>query len=95
MSRPADPSLYTDEEARLMGLAFNAAWDRLVESGSVYAQPYHAERTRELIALKVIELLRTGAPDVRRLCDQALSELQLSPVPALNVSGRPDQSACA
>jgi hypothetical protein len=80
MGQPTDPSLYTDEEARLMGLAFNAAWDQLVASGSIHAQPYCAERTRELLALKMIELLRRGAPDLQRLCDEALRELQLVPV---------------
>jgi|RhiMethySRZTD1v2_1073278.scaffolds.fasta_scaffold00115_66 hypothetical protein len=76
MKLSPDPSLYTDDEARLMGLAFNAAWDYLVAVGSVHAQASRAEHTRELLALKVIELLRRGAPDVRRLCDEALSELE-------------------
>jgi hypothetical protein len=87
MGRSIDPSLYTDEEARLMGLAFNAAWDQLVVSGSIHAQPYRAERTRELLALKIIELLRRGAPNLQRLRDEALRELQFSPspVPGQNV----------
>ena len=76
MKLSPDPSLYTDEEARLMGLAFTAAWDVLVATGSVHAQAPRAEHTRELLALKVIELLRSGAPDVQRLCDEALSELE-------------------
>jgi hypothetical protein len=77
MRRPVDTSLYTEDEARIMDLAFKAAWDRLLASDSVHAQPAHAERTRELLALKVIELLRRGAPDVQRLCDEALRELRL------------------
>src|SRR5262245_20391574 len=76
MKLSPDPSLYTDDEARLMGLAFNAAWDHLVAVGSVHAQASRAEHTRERLALKVIELLRRGAPDVQRLCDEALSELE-------------------
>jgi hypothetical protein len=87
MKLSPDPSLYTDDEARLMGLAFNAAWDRLVAAGSLHAQPSRAEHTRELLALKVVELLRRGAPDVQRLCDEALSELKL-------VSGQDALAAC-
>jgi hypothetical protein len=60
-----------------MGLACNAAWDCLVAAGSAHAQPSRAEHTRELLALKMIELLRRGAPDVQRLCNEALNELQL------------------
>jgi hypothetical protein len=47
-----------------------------VAAGSEHAQASRAEHTRELLALKVIELLRRGAPDVQRLRDEALSELQ-------------------
>ena len=79
MRRPVDTSPYTDEEARIMDLAFKAAWERLLASDSVHAQPARAERTRELLALKVIELLRRGAPDVQRLCDETLRELRLLP----------------
>ena len=75
----AEVAPYTEAETSRMALAFEAAWERLKDSGSVHAQPYQAERTRERIALKIIELVRQCPADVERLRDEAISQWGLLP----------------
>lgn len=67
--------LYTDDEAALMGRAFDAAWQRLTESTSDVLEPSRVNETRELLGLKIIELIRQVPPDVDHLRDEALRQL--------------------
>jgi hypothetical protein len=64
---PFDP-----EAAEAMGLAFNTAWQSLLVSGSELASSGYAERTREEIALRIIETAQHGERDATRLRDDAV-----------------------
>lgn len=70
---------YTEEEAERMAQSFDAAWKYLKDSGSVFAQPHHIDRTRELLALKIIELVRPCPAEVIALRDEALAQLGFLP----------------
>lgn len=74
--------LYRDDEVECMSQAFHGAWDILVESGSVYARPFKADKTRELLALKIIELVRIIS-DAELLQFEALAQLNFTPGPPL------------
>ena len=67
--------VFNPQLADKMGDAFHAAWDLLVASGSVYAQPFRAEWTRETLARRIIETARGGEADVDRLRDDAIAYL--------------------
>lgn len=67
--------VFNPQLADSMGDAFRAAWDMLVGSGSVYAQPFRAEWTRETLARRIIEMARGGERDVDRLRDDAVAYL--------------------
>ena len=68
--------LYSPEEIERMSRAFEGAWDALVQAGSVYAQPYKADSTRERLALKVIDLIRQSTLDAEQLQFEALVQLE-------------------
>jgi hypothetical protein len=70
---------FSPDEAKRMSEAFDAAWQCLVDGGSVLAHPYQQNRNRELLALKIIELVRLTPPDVTELRDAALHALGFLP----------------
>jgi hypothetical protein len=66
---------FEPETADLMRRVFNAAWDELVASASIHAEPTRADRTREALALKVIALVQRGGRNFDMLKREALREL--------------------
>ena len=66
--KPFDP-----EAAAAMGLAFDAAWQKLLVRGTHLAAPWHAEATREALAMQIIDVAKTGERDVNRLRDDAVA----------------------
>jgi hypothetical protein len=59
-------------ETRLLGEAFEAAWQVVQRSGSALADETHAASTRALLAKRVIEMGRRGERDHNRLVEAAL-----------------------
>lgn len=72
--KPFDPAV-----ADNLGRAFDAAWERLEAVRSAYAQPPQAEKTRERLALRIVDLAKAGEYDPIRLRDAALAELHVEP----------------
>ena len=72
--KPFDPAV-----ADNLGRAFDAAWERLEAARSAYAQPPQAEKTRERLALRIVDLAKAGEYDPIRLRDAALAELRVEP----------------
>jgi hypothetical protein len=70
---------FDEETTRLLGAAFDAAWDTVKASGSPLADPLCADLTREQLAACIIELGRAGERNPVRLVEQALSWLVSSP----------------
>jgi hypothetical protein len=56
-----------------MGLAFNAAWQKLLLSGTHLASSVYADATREALAMHIIDLAKRGERDVNRLQDDAVA----------------------
>ena len=69
-----------DEHAvRVLIAAFDAAWHAVQESGASLASSGQVEATRELLALRIIEIARSsGLPDHVYLRDDALLYLAQS-----------------
>jgi hypothetical protein len=65
--KPFDPQI-----AEAMGLAFDAAWQKLLVSGSELASSAYAEATREALAMHIIDVAKTGEREVARLRDDAV-----------------------
>ena len=65
-------------ETRLLGEAFEAAWQAIQRSGSTLADETQAASTRALLAKRVIEMGRRGERDHNRLVEAALLHLAKS-----------------
>jgi hypothetical protein len=73
MRVPLDRSaVFEPEVTAAMQAAFQAAWRRLKDSGSVLAAPFKADLTRKVLALRIIATARSGEHDIDRLRDDAL-----------------------
>jgi hypothetical protein len=66
------------EDVRILTAAFDDAWKCLQDSGVVFASDGHADATREILALRIIEMAQLGERDQRRLRDDALLHLAQS-----------------
>jgi hypothetical protein len=60
---------------RILTAAFDDAWKSIQDSGMTFPSDRHADATRELLALRIIETARLGERDERRLRDDALLHL--------------------
>jgi hypothetical protein len=64
--------------ARILTAAFDDAWKSVQESGVTFPSNAHADATREILALRIIEMAQLGERDQRRLRDDALLHLAQS-----------------
>jgi hypothetical protein len=65
--QPFDPAV-----CDAMALAFDSAWQELLVSESHLASSAYTDATREALAMKILNLARTGERDVNRLRDGAV-----------------------
>ena len=70
-----DALAFDDIEVRVLVEAFDEAWKRVQEDGGNPVGDGHAEATRELLALRIIEIAQLGERDPSRLRDDALTYL--------------------
>ena len=68
----APDGAFDAEEVRMLTQAFDQARRAVTESGAPFASAEHAEATRELLALRIIEMAQLGERDPNRLRDDAL-----------------------
>jgi hypothetical protein len=66
---------FDDETTQLLGLAFEAAWEKVKTSGSTLAEESEAASTRELLAKRIIEMVKRGERNPNRLVESALDHL--------------------
>jgi hypothetical protein len=64
--------VFEPDQVRVLTSAFDAAWKAVQGSGVSFASNRHAEATRQLLALRIIEKAQLGEADPIRLCDDAL-----------------------
>jgi hypothetical protein len=62
---------FDENDVRVLGAAFDAAWQAVLESNIRFPNG-EAEAMRELLALRIIEIARSGVRDQNRLRDDAL-----------------------
>ena len=78
IARLLQHSGFDAETTALLGSAFDAAWDILQKSGSEFAGPANAERTRGLLAVKIIGLGQQGIQNSDQLVESALAHVSES-----------------
>src|SRR6516165_12182471 len=66
---------FDDIEVLVLVEAFDEAWKRVQEDGGSFIGDGHAKATRELLALRIIEVAQLGERDPSRLRDDALAYL--------------------
>ncbi|HEY6257348.1 MAG TPA: hypothetical protein VIY51_16315 [Xanthobacteraceae bacterium] len=69
---------FDSETARLLGLAFEAAWQTAKKSFSALPGDADAASERELLAKSIIEMAKQGERDHDRLVENALAHLARS-----------------
>ena len=72
LAKHALAGAFDDNEVRILVDAFDQAWKAVQDSGSSVAPGAHWEATRELLALRIIEIAQLGERDPNRLRDDAL-----------------------
>ena len=74
-TRYAPNKSFDPEVAELMREAFAAAWQSLLQSHNVNAQPSRSAWARETLALRIIDTAQDGEHDPDILRDDALAHL--------------------
>jgi hypothetical protein len=72
LAKHALDGAFDDKEVRILVEAFDRAWKAVQDSGAPFATEGHATATRELLALRIIEIAQLGERDPNRLCDDTL-----------------------
>lgn len=79
VEKPGEDGVFDEDAVRVLVAAFDAAWQAVQECGASFASNGQAEATRELLALRIIEVARsTGLRDHVHLRDDALLYLTQS-----------------
>ena len=79
LEKPSGGGAFNEDAVRVLIAAFDAAWQAVQECGAGIASNGQAEATRELLALRIIEVAQsTGLRDPIRLRDDALLYLTQS-----------------
>jgi hypothetical protein len=69
----AKQKIFEPGTCEALGVAFEAAWQRLLVSGSALASLRYADATREALAMHIVDLAQRGERDVIRLRDDAIA----------------------
>jgi hypothetical protein len=75
LAKHAFAGAFDDNAVRVMVEALDGAWTTVQTSGTTLATTGHAEATRELLALRIIDIAQLGERDPNRLRDDALAYL--------------------
>jgi hypothetical protein len=91
---------FDTEATRVLGAAFEAAWQMLKTSGSAPADEAQADSIRECLAMRVIEMGRRGERNHDRLVEDALLHLagsrtvpDITELSSAKLAASPPQSA--
>jgi hypothetical protein len=78
LQKHQDGAVFDPDQVRALTTAFEEAWKTVQDSGASLLSNGQAEATRELLALRIIDMARLGERDPRRLRDDALPYLARS-----------------
>ena len=67
--------VFDRDAVRILGQAFDEAWNTLVADGAKFADEAERSAARDLIAKHIIQIARLGERDPKRLAKSALTEL--------------------
>jgi hypothetical protein len=71
-------SVFDSDTTRLLGAAFETAWQRVKTSGITFADERYAASAREVLAKRIIEMAKRGERNPNRLVEGALDQLATS-----------------
>jgi hypothetical protein len=71
-------SAFEPEMIEILASVFEAAWQKVEESGSKLASPAYRGPAQEIIAKRIIEMAQRGERDTAGLADDAVAYLQRS-----------------
>ena len=63
---------FDSDEVKILTDAFDQAWQAVEKSGGCFASNTYKNATRELLALRIIEIAQLGERDPNRLREDAL-----------------------
>ena len=72
LAKHALAGAFDDQEVHILADAFDRAWAAVQDTGTPFASDGHANATRELLALRIIDIAQLGERDPSRLRDDAL-----------------------
>jgi hypothetical protein len=70
-----EEGVFSPEDVRVLGAAFDAVWASLKASGAPVADPIYQETAREVIAKFIIQAVKNGEREERALIEGALLQL--------------------
>jgi hypothetical protein len=70
-----EEGVFSPEDVRVLGAAFDAVWALLKASGAPVADPIYQETAREVIAKFIIQAVKNGEREERALIEGALLQL--------------------
>ena len=71
-------SAFEPEMIETLVSVFEAAWQKVEQSGSKFASPAYKRAAQEIIAKRIIEMAQRGERDPKVLADDAVSFLERS-----------------
>ena len=63
---------FDSDEVKILSHAFDQAWQAVEKSGICFSSDVYKNATREVLALRIIEIAQLGERDPNRLRDDAL-----------------------
>jgi hypothetical protein len=72
LAKHASEAAFDADEVQILVSAFDQAWKAVEESGAPFASEGNKAATRELLALRIIDIAQLGERDPNRLRDDAL-----------------------
>jgi hypothetical protein len=71
-------SSFDPEVINTLAAAYDAAWQKIEQSGSTFASPRYRRAAKEIIAKRIIEMAQRGEVEISRLADDAVDYLARS-----------------
>jgi hypothetical protein len=71
-------SAFEPETIEILVSAFEAAWQKVEQSGSKFASPGYQRAAQEIIAKRIIEMAQRGKREPGELADDAVAYLERS-----------------
>jgi hypothetical protein len=71
-------SAFDPEIIEILVAAYEDAWEKIEQSGSIFASPRYRRAAQEIVAKRIIEMAQRGEREPARLTDDAVAYLARS-----------------